>query len=97
MIKYQELQWQEARKEILPLNRKLCDVIDAISPDRDHTLYKIRYRFGDEILKKAALYLPTKDNTLVGINSPHVSNKLKEDLGYNFGSNPVGLLLKKHC
>lgn len=94
MIKCQVLQWQEARKEILPLNKKLCEIIDSIGPESHHTLYKIKYRFGDEILRKASFYLPTETNQLLPLDNPQISQKIKNDLGYNFKANPVGLLIK---
>jgi hypothetical protein len=89
-----ELSWREARKEMQKVNRKLVSIIDQVDPDKEHTFYKVRYFYGDEILKRGKLYLPTPDSGLTPIDDPYLLDpKIRKSLGYNLESNPVMMIL----
>jgi hypothetical protein len=87
----EKLTWNQGRKYI---STELASIIDELDPSSRFSLYKAKYTYGDMILKKGDFYLPSqKQGCLIPFKSEEVSNKIKEDLGYNAGSNPVSLVL----
>ncbi len=94
MIKQQEVVWKEVRNEIWALNPELAKIIDEISPGKEFTFSKVIYPYGAEILRNAELNLPDENNELIPFRSNSVNAHIKEQLGYNFSSNPVAILLK---
>lgn len=89
----EELTWDQARKDILKVNPELVHIIDGISPDKKHTLFKARYPYGSEILKRAKLYVPHKNGKLLAIDDPELDPRVRECLSYNLLSNPVAMVL----
>ena len=57
----EEVTWEKIRDQVAAVNPELCHIIDKISPSQSLTLFKARYFFGDEIIRKGRLYLPCKD------------------------------------
>lgn len=90
----EEVLWQDVRADIEPHNKVLVDIIDEINPGSKYTLYKVRYPFGSEILKDGLLQLPNSKGQLVVYNHPDIKKSVQDDLSYNYGSNPVSLVLK---
>lgn len=89
-----ELMWDDARKYLLPLNPELTTIIDKLSPNKNHTIFKVSYCYGDNLLQNnAEFFLPSKSG-LVAITDASVSTHIKKKLGYNFQSNPIGIVLK---
>jgi hypothetical protein len=88
-----QVTWQEARKEVKQVNPELADLIDDIDPGSEYTLYKACYPYGYESVKNGRFCWPDKDGNPFPLADSDVSNKIKEDLLYNLGSNPVTLVL----
>lgn len=86
------LTWSQARELLAPHTPDLVNIIDAISPDDSHLLYRIYYPFGSKILEGGVFCLPT-DGQLYPLHHPMIPNELKQQLGYNFDANPVSMLL----
>jgi hypothetical protein len=93
MTLFVESRWKDVRESVHKLNPKLSHIIDELNPSDKFTFYRIKYNFGDEILQNAGLYLPTKSG-LISIKDSRVDTHIQDNLGYNFGSNPVGMLLE---
>lgn len=93
-VAYEELTWRSIRDVVATLNPELSAILDELDPSDDCTFFKFTYQYGDEMLRQTTLYLPTTAGGLVPISHPGVSQHLKDSLSYNFGSNPVGMLLK---
>lgn len=87
--------WRKMGEKIAHLNPGLAKIIDELSPGGDYTLYKIQYPYGATILKNGVFHLPNDDNTIVPITDPSISPAIRDNLYYNFNSNPVSILLNK--
>lgn len=86
--------WYNIRSHVKDLNPELASLIDELSPDKKHELIEITYPYGSEILKSGHFQLPDEKgllSRLMGPTSEYIS--LQKKLGYNAGSNPVGLIL----
>jgi len=80
-INIKQVTWQNIRLQIEKVNPILFSLIDQVSPGKEYSLYKVRLPYGYESAKDGKLNLP-------------ISAKQQEDLGYNYGSNPMCLMLK---
>lgn len=89
----EKVYWEDIRGEFEQVNSELCHIIDQISPAKDLFLFKVRYRFGDEIIKKGRLHLPC-NGELLPIDDNKISSEIRNLLDYNLGTNPVSMLLK---
>lgn len=88
-----KVSWAEIGKTIKAVNPDFAAVVDELSPDKDLNLYYARYNFGSEILLKGRLMVPDAQGELVGIDSPDIDPKMREDLDYNPGNSPMMMLL----
>ena len=86
-----ELTWDDVREQVKQVNPKLAAVIDLISPDSRHKLFKASYAFGEEILKDGLLQIPNENGKLVPLSA--APNHIQNALSYNFYSNPVSMVL----
>ncbi len=96
----QRLVWDDVADSVFKLNPELAATINALSPDKTYSLYKVHYRYGDEVLKyssvkKSFLQLPNDKGELVPINDPSIAPEISDALGYNLESNPVCMALNK--
>ncbi len=89
------LLWSEARNNLVDLNPELVAIIDSISPDDSYKLTKARYQFGDAMLTQTKLHLPCVGGGTIPYDNESVPLSLQKELGYNFGANPVAILLNK--
>jgi hypothetical protein len=91
---FKALTWKEARSSVQKVNPALMKVIDKIDPGDDCLLYRAQYPYGVQVLRLGEFFLPCGENgELVSFNSPKIDPKLRQDLGYNLGSNPLMLVL----
>src|SRR3972149_4375941 len=88
----EELTWQDVRDSVISSCKDLADIIDDISPSKEHTVFKIRYPFGMKIADKTSFYLPTDLNTPILATDPEIANNIKSKLAYN--SLPLGIIVK---
>lgn len=93
-ISLQELTWQQVRQDVSVKNPELAAAIDSVNPDKTHTFFKLTSPYGTEIMKGGKLYLPNSHGEMVLWNDENIDTHIKESLAYNFGSNPVTLVLK---
>jgi len=85
--------WLDVNEQVRKVNSKLATVIDDLNVDPSFTFYKGTYSFGEEIIKKGHLQVSLADNHSISLDNPVVDKKLQADLGYNFGTSPVSLVL----
>ncbi|MFN7096234.1 MAG: hypothetical protein ACK4PR_01545 [Gammaproteobacteria bacterium] len=84
--------WSDVRSNVIELNPVLSEIIDRLNPP--YPLFKASFPFGTEFIKKGKLYLPNQRDDFVSLTDIE-SNELKEELGYNIGTNPVSMVLQK--
>ena len=53
----EELTWSEARDSVIAVNQSLVAAIDTLPIDDTYKVFKVRYAFGDKILKHGILQL----------------------------------------
>lgn len=90
----EELGWKAIRQPFLSINPTLGKIIDDLDPDPSFTFFKLSYPFGSEILKNGILQLPNEKGDLVSFYDNQISPEIREKLGYNYGSNPVAMVIK---
>lgn len=91
---FTELTWRDVREQVKVFDPALFKMIEAFNPGPLHTLYKVAYPFGAEIVKNGLLYLPTAEGELVALTDERISKKVREDLNYNHLGNPTTFVLK---
>ncbi|OGT05808.1 MAG: hypothetical protein A2103_04935 [Gammaproteobacteria bacterium GWF2_41_13] len=94
-IAIEALNWSQARSYLHGLNDELANIIDELNPSKRYTIYKARYPYGSEILKNFIFQFPSHDGQFISIDDPRIPSALREDLGYNYNTNPAGILLNK--
>jgi len=86
--------WKKVRDRVAKVNPDLCSIIDQLNPSSTkYPLYEARYPFGVNSVAKGQLLLPNEQGRLVQLEAS-ADKKMKQDLGYNLGSNPVTLVLE---
>ena len=90
----QELTWEDIRKDVKTVNRTFFDIIEALSPSSHYKFYKAIFNYGDEILRDGQWMLKHRNGSWIPFKHPDVPKKIKSALGYNFGTNPVALVLE---
>ena len=88
----EEICWNDVRKRVEAYNPTLCKIIDNLNPAKKLTLFKAKYSYGDEIIKKGKLHLPY-NKSLLPIDSKDIPSHVSTKLGYNLGTNPVSMVL----
>ncbi len=88
----QILHWNEARELIKPVNQKLVEIIDKFNPGKDFVFIKARYQYGDKILKRGELQLPTATGT-VPFQHHTIPAEIRKKL--NYSTMPMGIILSK--
>lgn len=86
--------WKEVRSDLQKVNPKLVAAIDEISPNDSYTIFKASYPYGSMVIKRSDLQIPNNKGAIVPLTDPSISDRIKDLLGYNKGSNPVCMLLK---
>ena len=76
----EELLWQQAREDVLLAEPKLASIIDELNPSKKHTLFKVKYPFGSEILQDTKLCLPDKNGNIIPFENTEFSDHLKDSL-----------------
>ncbi|MCE3238745.1 MAG: hypothetical protein K0R24_1726 [Gammaproteobacteria bacterium] len=88
----QQLTWADVREEVKKTDRALTKIIDKISPNKNYSLFKITYSFGDLIVKDGVLQLPQEKGLLLSLRDADLDAKIQDKLGYS--SIPLFLTLK---
>jgi hypothetical protein len=91
---FKKVTWAEVRDVFRGLNSELADIIDELNPSDEHTLYIANYRYGSHILKKGKIHFPDENGNMISIQDTQVPAAIQEDLGYNYGTNPVSMILE---
>ncbi|MCD6045068.1 MAG: hypothetical protein K0R48_231 [Gammaproteobacteria bacterium] len=88
-----EYSWAELRDKIKLVQPYFCEIIDELSPPRDHTLYLGQYPYGVLILNAGIFQVFNSKNVLVPLNDITIDSKVKTDLGYT-GTIPMAIVLQ---
>lgn len=86
--------WREVSPEVHKVNPEFARVLDGLSNAQRTVLYKVRYPYGQKILKRGCLQLPSSDGRFLPVTAPEICSKLQSDLAYIQGM-PAGVLLSQ--
>ena len=86
------LNWQDVRDRVNAVKPALANAIDMIKPGARYKLIMAKYRFGDYLLKKGCLQLPTLNGQPIAIHNPKVPASLRKQLDYA-NITPLSLIL----
>lgn len=89
----EKLDWQAARQLLLTHQPRFVALVDELEPGDECCFYRAVYPFGSEVLQHGTFYVPSAENGLIALDDPRLDPKLKQQLGYNLGSNPAAILL----
>ncbi len=93
-MRISEHTWNDVKNDITKLQPELTEIIEAIKPDDSYKFYRVRYYYGDTVIKNGTLCLPLKENRLVSLNDDRVAiKKYREQLSYS--PIPAGLIESK--
>ena len=90
-----QVTWKEVRAEVAKLNPALAQVIDDLDPSDELKLYRIDYVYGDHVLHRGSLYVPSQDRQLVHLRDSQIEPSIAEDICYT-ETIPLGLVLKSN-
>lgn len=86
--------WSDCAAEVERVAPELADIINQLSPGAKLPFYIAEYPYGSKIVHNGFFQLPDKTSGLVTLEDYSGNQAVKKNLGYNFGANPVGLVLK---
>lgn len=89
----QELAWNEIKADIKPIDEKLYNIIEEITPDDSYKLYKVSYSYGALIYDKGQFYLPIAKNEYKPLE--HLTDNLPNEVikSLKYQPLPLGFLL----
>ncbi len=91
---YQILTWAKVREQLQLVKPDLCALIDEMDPSDEYYFYKVSYPYGSEIVLNGDFGMPSSHgNGLQMIRFKKLAAQIQQDLGYNLGSNPAGIVL----
>lgn len=92
-LNLEEVFWEDVRDDVRSSNPELAEICDEINPGKKHPLIKIHYPWGSNIINQGTLFLPTKDNRLLAIDSPEIPESIKKQL--NYSPIPLSFILER--
>ena len=82
------ISWDQARKSVKAAEPELADIID--NWQARHSFIRVRYNYGDKVLKGGVLHLTDKDGISHPIHSAAISEEIKQQLSYS--NMPLGII-----
>lgn len=90
----EKIAWSQASQKIKPINPELVNVIESLGLGPAPACYVVRYPFGQRILEKGVLQIPSPSGRFLPIDHSEQDRQIQEDLAYIRGM-PMGLVLSK--
>ena len=91
----QQLSWAEARELILPVNPDFVRHADELELPTECCIFKVRYRYGDYLLKDGGVMLRSASGENVSIEHPDIPEIIKKKLSYA-PTIPMGINLNRN-
>lgn len=86
--------WHDVADLISQLNPNISSIINELGVDKNLSLYKVRYPYGQKLLDNGVLQLPTASGEFLPIHHEAINPQLQKDLHYIKGM-PVGIVLNR--
>ncbi len=82
------INWEQARKSVKAAEPELADIIDNWHVR--HPFIRVRYNYGDKVLKGGILHLTDKDGISYPIHSAAIPEEIQKQLSYS--NMPLGII-----
>ena len=96
-LQFKSTSWSEVEGSVKRVNPALHKIISKISPDDSYKLYHACYPYGTVFVENGLYKVPDRNGNMVPITSQNVPNEIRDDLGYNKGTNPVTLIISNQA
>jgi len=90
----EEVTWLDIRKDVASVNPEFCLAVDELDPPEEFSIFKVKYRYGEQLLQDGIFHLPLDEGGTAPLMSEEFSDDLKKKLGYA-PSVPMGLALDR--
>jgi hypothetical protein len=90
----ERVSWEEARSDVLKVNKLFVDIVDKLCPGPEFFLYRAAYPFGATVVQNGLLHLPNDDGDIVPISDVSVNEKVQSDFQYAERNLPMGIMTK---
>ncbi|MBB72331.1 MAG: hypothetical protein CMF50_08030 [Legionellales bacterium] len=90
-----EVRWPDIAAKVQRLNPELANLLDDLPKSQQLPLFIATYPYGFEIINSGRFYLPNKTGNIVPLDDDSIPKRQQKALNYNFGSNPVFILMNK--
>ncbi len=88
----QKLTFKDIKEEIRKVNPEFVEIVESVKGAQNCGVYLAEYRYGDYIVKAGGFNVPIAGELK---DLRECDDKLKTDLGYNFMTNPISMVLEK--
>lgn len=89
------VKWHQVRKKAIEVNPAFGKIVDNMQPGENLSLYLVRYPYGSTVIENGCFHFPLENGSLVPINDCSLPTELRNQLGYNAGSIPMGIVLQR--
>src|SRR3990167_5511217 len=96
-LRLDKVKWHDIADQVEKISPDLAKLIAENKEAQQLDLYIAEYAFGDLIIKEGIMYLPDDSGKLVPLTPEAVSKVVYEALGYNFGTNPITMVLHNNA
>ncbi len=87
--------WRNVRDRVAKVEPTFAKIVDELEPDDSFPLYLAYYPYGALIGDTESQLYPTQDGKLYRLTDNNVPSSVVQDLGYGYGSSPLGIVLEK--
>lgn len=92
-INIQQTCWKDIREEFSRVNNPLTEIIDALDPNKDFTLFIASDPFGEIPLHDGCFQLPDQEGNNQKLSHTNISRTIQNELSYNQGAMPVSMVM----
>lgn len=85
----------EVMPQIQSVNPEFAAILCNLNPSKEYNLYEATYPYGYRSVRSGKFYMPNAKGEVVPLTDSSIDEKIREDLSYNLGANPVTLVLEK--
>jgi len=92
---FEEVRWDDVKEAVKKVNPEFYEITDSLKNKNRYPIYKAKYCYGDLILKSGECQIPSPKGVLEPIAETSQPVRKPEQLYYNEGGIPIGMVLNK--
>ena len=93
-ISLKKVSLDEVMPQIQSVNPEFAAILRNLSPSKEYNLYEATYPYGYRSVRGGKFFIPNKQGIAVPLSDESIDERMRDDLGYDLGANPVTLVLK---